>query len=71
MYVCSLEYYSVRKKNEPLLLAAKWAELANTVGEISQAQENFFAFSFTVGAMTFVTITLCTVNTEVFPMRMK
>lgn len=70
MYVCSLEYYSVLKKNEPLLLAAKWTELESTVGEISQAQE-FFAFSFTVRAMNFVTITLYMVNTEVFPMRMK
>lgn len=71
MCVCILEYDSVLKKNEPLLLAAKWTELESTVGEISQAQEKFLAFSFTVGAMNFVTITLYMVNREVFPMKMK
>lgn len=71
MYVCTLEYGSVVKKNEPLLLAAKWTELESTVGEISQAQEKFFTFSFTVGAMNFVTITPDTVNRQVFPMGMK
>lgn len=35
------------------------------------AQEKFFTFSFTVGAMNFVTITPYTVNRQVSPMGMK
>ena len=71
-YVCMLTGVLLSPKEEwTPVVGSKMDRAGEHCWRDNQAQEKFFAFSFTVGAMNFVTITLYMVNTEVFPMRMK
>jgi hypothetical protein len=45
-YLCTMEFYSVMKKNEILSFANKWMELENiTLSEVSQTQTKNRMFS--------------------------
>jgi hypothetical protein len=50
-YLCTIEFYSVTKKNEILSFPSKWMELENIIlGKVSQAQKaKYPMFSFIGG----------------------
>jgi hypothetical protein len=50
-YLCTMEFYSARKKNEILSFASKWMELEDIIlSEVSQAQKTKnHMFSFIYG----------------------
>jgi hypothetical protein len=54
-HVCTMEYYSARKKNEILWFAGKWMELENILlSEVSQAQKvKGYMFSVISGSKTY------------------